>query len=216
MERISEHFLASTNAIIPFSGKSILEIGCGGGNYSKQIATLADSLIAIDPNGQSIVEAKKISSSENISYRVGSGTNLDFEDSIFDIVVFTLSFHHILENQMQRAIEEAVRVVKATGHIIFLEPAMDGTFFEAEILFEACDGDERAEKNSAYQAIIKSTHLKNLAELDDETVFTFTSIEDFTEALNPKKNIEKLSSFLELHGMTLCAKRRINICEPVK
>lgn len=216
MQRTSEQFLVNTNAVIPFSGKFVLEIGCGSGNYSKQIATLADSLIAIDPNEQSIVEAKKISSAENISYRVGSATELDFENSVFDIVVFTLSFHHIPENQMQRAIEEAVRVVKTTGHIVFLEPAMDGTFFEAEILFDACDGDERKEKESAYRAILESKSLKNISELDDETVFIFTSVEDFIEALNPKKNLEKLSSFLELHRMTLCAKRRINICVPIR
>lgn len=216
MKRIFEEFVEKTNAIVPFYGKKVLEIGCGGGNYSRQIARLANSLTAIDPNQSSLKEAEKVNFADNISYRSGSATELNFEDGIFDIVIFTLSLHHVPEKQMHTAIKEAARVVKEGGHIIFLEPAIDGSFFEAEIMFDACDGDEREEKRLAYKAIIETDLLNKVIELDDKTVFTFSSTEDFIESLNPKQNIEKLSDFLEKHKMTLEAKRRINICTPVK
>lgn len=216
MKRIFEEFVEKTNAVVSFPGKNVLEIGCGSGNYSRQIARISTFLTAIDPNEEFIVEAKRQTPTGNISYDVGSATKLDFADNTFDIVVFALSLHHIPENQMHTAIKEAVRVVKKTGYIVFLEPAMEGSFFDAEILFDACDGDEREEKRIAYKTIMESSLLKKAKEMDDKTVFTFNSVSDFVEALEPKQNLEKLDAFLKKHQMTLEAKRRINICQPIK
>jgi ubiquinone/menaquinone biosynthesis C-methylase UbiE len=88
---------------------------------------------------------------------------LDFQDESFDIVVFTLSLHHVPDLEMITAINEAIRVVKREWlHIVFLEPATDGTFFDAEIMFDACDGDERKEKELAHSAIMSHPHLEHI------------------------------------------------------
>ena len=135
---------------------------------------------------------------------------LDFQDESFDIVVFTLSLHHVPDLEMITAINEAIRVVKRDGHIVFLEPATDGTFFDAEIMFDACDGDERKEKELAHSAIMSHPH-QHIREPDDRTTFEFDSVEDFTQTFHPKTNIEQLSDFLSRHNFTLEAKRRVNI-----
>jgi len=115
---------------------------------------------------------------------------------------------------METAINEAVRVTRTNAYIIFLEPAQDGTFFDAEITFDACDGDERKEKVAAYDAIQKHRRLRSIAEIDDETVFQFDSVDDFNQSMMPKKNQRDIQEFLEKNNYILRASRRINICQP--
>ena len=216
MIRTHEEFIEKIDPIVQFPGKTVLEIGCGKGNYTKQLAMVAEFTTAIDPDEESIRMVVVENTASNINYQIGSAVVLDFVDENFDIVVFTLSLHHIPETQMTTAINEAVRVVKTDGYIVFLEPATDGTFFEAEIMFDACDGDERKEKELAHNAIMFHPYLEHVRELGDRTIFMFDSVDDFVQSLHPKIHLEQLSDFLVNHNFTLEAKRRINICRPIK
>ncbi len=216
MIRNHEEFIEITDPIVQFSGKTVLEIGCGKGHYTKQLARVAGSVTAIDPDEESIGVAIVQNMGDNIGYQIGSAVILDFQDEMFDVVVFTLSLHHVPDLEMITAINEAIRVAKNDGYIIFLEPATDGTFFEAELMFDACDGDERKEKELAYNTIISHPNLEHIRELHDRTIFKFDSTEDFIRSLHPKINIDQLSEFLMSHDFVLEAKRRINICRPIK
>ena len=215
MKRILEEFVEKIDGKLSLSGKEILEIGCGTGNYTKQLAEIVGCIEAIDPDKESILEAEG-SHIRNTKFSVGNSNPLDFESNTFDVVVFTLSFHHIHKGEMEESIKEAVRVVKKGGWIVFLEPAEDGSFFDAEINFEACDGDERKEKQIAYKSITTSPSLEITKELEDKTVFEFESTDDFIKNLHPHKDIDGLEQFLKDRNMTLEAERRIIICKPKK
>lgn len=112
---------------------------------------------------------------------------------------------------MEMSINEAMRVVKKWWYIVFFEPTEDGTFFEAEILFDACDGDERIQKANAYNTIRSISQLQNFSEFYDETTFQFDSEQDFIENLHPKKNLANIAQFLKGNNYILNADRRINI-----
>lgn len=211
MKRIKEEFLDKVEEVIKLQDKSVLEIGCGAGTRSIQIAKRCRSLIAIEPDKDLIDEALKINKASNIEYQIGSAEKLDFPDKTFDVVIFALSLHHVPTEKMNLAINEATRATKHNGFIVFLEPTNDGTFFEAEIKFDACDGDERVQKASAYNAIQKIKDSRLIAEIADETVFKFDSVEDFVKSLNPKKSILELETFLMKNNFILRAERRINI-----
>jgi len=43
---------------------------------------------------------------------LGEAQRLDYMDSFFDMVIFSLSFHHIPKQDMETSIQEAIRVVK--------------------------------------------------------------------------------------------------------
>ncbi len=211
MKRIKEEFLNEVEKEITLSGKNILEIGCGNGSRSAQIANRCRYLVALDPAPELIALANQHNHVGNIEYVLGKAENLVFPNKQFDAVVFTLSLHHVPIEKMSKAIDEAVRVTKKDGYIIFLEPTEEGTFFEAEIAFDACDGDERANKRTAYQALKNYRGYQNIVEQSDETIFQFDSFEDFVTTLKPKKNISKIKDFLEKNGFVLRASRRINI-----
>lgn len=215
MERIQDTYLDTIQSIVSLKGKFILEVGCGTGVRTAQIAQCCDSILAIDPNVLSIQTAQELNPVSNGSYVVAVADALPAEDQSVDIVFFTLSFHHVSLDRMNVSITEALRVVKQSGHIIFFEPAFEGSFFDAEILFDGCDGDERQEKAYAYATMLAHPGLRETKELYDETVFRFESAEDFIEAMHPKKgSVEEVKRFLEERQFLLSARRRINVFVP--
>lgn len=212
MKRIKDGYLEKIQTVLSFTGKKALEVCCGDGSRTVQIASCCADVIAIDPSPVSLAKARSERTRPNIEYHEGSADHLSFADTSFDIVFFTLSFHHVPVEQMGITLNEALRVLKNDGFVIFLEPAFDGSFFDAEITFDACDGDERKEKAFAYGAMLAHQQMQEIKELADETIFEFESVEDYKQSMNPKKGTtEQLVSFLASRNFTLTAQRRINI-----
>lgn len=111
---------------------------------------------------------------------------------------------------MTKAIDEAIRVTKS-GHIVFLEPTEKGKFFDAEIQFDACDGNERIEKRVAQQAISDHPRLQKIEEFYDETILTFESVDDFIASMQPKRKLDAIEGFLTENNFSLNAERIIGI-----
>ena len=213
MKRERQVFLDKVEEYVPLREAEVLEIGCGSGYQSAEIAVRCRSLIGIDPSDEKLILAKQLPV-PNASFVKGTAERLPFEDRRFNAVFFTLSFHHVPAENMSEAINEALRVLKENGSIIFLEPGTKGNFFEAEIFFDAGDGDETREKATAYEAMMAHPRLEPVAEIPDETRFLKVSPEAFMRTLWPKKNLDQLKTFLSDHGFSLWAERRINIFMP--
>lgn len=104
-----------------FKNKNALEIGCGDGRILSLSFKESDSLIAVDSDEKMIRQAKTQIS--GVDFRIGSGEKLNFSDSFFDIVIFTLLLHH---QNSRKAISEAARVLKSDGKILVIEPVVEG------------------------------------------------------------------------------------------
>ena len=211
MKRLKEEFLDKVEGQITFKDKNVLEIGCGRGSRSIEIAKRCKHLVAIDPSAEALQKAVELNSRANIEYKKGKAEELEFADTSFDIVLFTLSIHHVPASLMAKAIREAIRVTKPHGYIVFLEPAYRGSFFQAERYFDACDGDERKEIAFAYYSILNCPDYTEVAEILDETIMKFDSAEDFIESMGVRKHVTELDAFLKRHEYILDAERRINI-----
>ena len=102
-------------------GKYVLEIGCGDGRLTAELADKAKKYVAIDPDNKSLAQASaKI---PGVEFRIGSGESLEFENASFDLVLFTLSLHH---QESRLALQEAHRVLREGGQVIIVEPTADG------------------------------------------------------------------------------------------
>ncbi|KKM17305.1 hypothetical protein LCGC14_1677130, partial [marine sediment metagenome] len=94
--KVDEGNLAIQNMrkYVDFEGKYVLDIGCGDGRISFQVARYAESIIAIDPEIEEINFARDDMESRNISnikFKVGTLDEMNFHEDTFDVVLFSLS-----------------------------------------------------------------------------------------------------------------------------
>lgn len=94
--KVDEHNLAIKKMLehVDFKGKHVLDIGCGDGRMSFQVAKYSKSIFGIDPDPEEINLAKEnsqIQNIENVKFQVGSLEDLDFKEDTFDVVLFSLS-----------------------------------------------------------------------------------------------------------------------------
>ena len=98
-----------------------LEIGCGDGRLTTVIAEISENLTAADPSIQALQAARR-HVGQSVEFLVGSGESLPFSAGTFDTVIFTLSLHH---QDACKALKEAGRVSRDSGHTLILEPISD-------------------------------------------------------------------------------------------
>ncbi len=133
--------------LTPMDGCIVLEIGCGEGTLSQELARTPRRYLAIDPDHAAIARACR--QPGHAEFFIGSGQNLPFPGSTFDRVLFVLSLHH--QNSCE-ALMEAQRVLIPGGRVIILEPDAGGEFQQFFHLFD----DETDALASAASAIRKS------------------------------------------------------------
>jgi ubiquinone/menaquinone biosynthesis C-methylase UbiE len=210
MQRIQDTFIQKLNTACPLAGMSLLEVGCGDGTRSVDLAQLCAHLTGVDPAENEILVAHR-RKLPNAMFFVREASSLYFESNSFDAAIFTLSFHHVPAHQMPVAIDEAIRVCRPGSPIIFFEPGDEGALFNAEIHFDAWDGDEREVKQAAYKAMMCHPGLMLVDEFQDKSVFRFESPRDFIDSMQPKLHLDEIPDFLRRHNFLLDASRRVNI-----
>ena len=77
-----------------FGGARVLEIGAGEGRLTTGFAADAASVLALDPDEDSIAEARRALPAEHrdkVTFRVASVAELDVPKAEFDLVLFSWS-----------------------------------------------------------------------------------------------------------------------------
>lgn len=153
-----------------FDGPNLLEIGCGDGRITAQLAGKVARLVAVDPSAKDLMRA--VRRVDKALFSRASGDQLPFADHSFDTVLFTLSLHH---QDSRLALAEAGRVLAPFGRILVMEPAVDG---EAQQLFHFFE-DETAALESAMAAIASSV-LRVVQATQFEADWQFESKHEFS------------------------------------
>lgn len=99
----------------------VLELGCGTGYFTKELAKLNINITAIDISPELIEEARKEVKTGNVVFEVRNAYQTDYPDNLFDAVLGSSVLHHL---DIEKAIAEMYRVLKPGGHIAFTEPNM--------------------------------------------------------------------------------------------
>ncbi|WGL58493.1 bifunctional 2-polyprenyl-6-hydroxyphenol methylase/3-demethylubiquinol 3-O-methyltransferase UbiG [Pigmentibacter sp. JX0631] len=95
----------------------ILDIGCGGGLLANDLAELSNNVTGVDIFEESLVVARKYNKYKNVNYIKANALELPFANETFDVVCILDVLEHV--DDYQKAIAEAVRVVKKNGFIFF-------------------------------------------------------------------------------------------------
>ena len=102
-----------------WSGKSVLDLGCGGGFMSEALASRGANVIGIDPAEKAIAIAQRHAASQKLSirYLLGTGENLPVLDGSMDYVICVDVLEHVFD--LDRVIGEASRVLRPGGTFLF-------------------------------------------------------------------------------------------------
>ena len=102
-------------------GMSVLELGCGTGYFTRELACSGADVVAIDVSPELLEIARANYSAPNIRYEIQNAYELSYPDAVFDSVVGSSILHHL---EIEEAIREIYRVLKPGGTIYFTEPNM--------------------------------------------------------------------------------------------
>jgi SAM-dependent methyltransferase len=103
--------------------KKVLDVGCGNGVFTRKMAGICETILAIDINPKRIANLDAFCREHeirNVVVREMNACHLPFADQEFDLAVFYRSVDHIPEYEM--ALKEAFRVLKKPGMIYLVTP----------------------------------------------------------------------------------------------
>ena len=218
----TDQYIATILAHYPLAGKKVLEIGCGGGRITRDLARYATSVLATDPDGKALAKARAAVTAENVTFRQApSGVPEDLPPASFDLVIYTLSLHHVPIGAMTASLEAAGRLLRPGGAIMVLEPGAEGPFMEAKQRFGIGSGDESREQAAALAALEELTGWRIGPTIHFETAFLFSDEADFfaskvpNHAQLPAKRLAEIRAFLAPYktaeGIVLRGGRRLNV-----
>jgi ubiquinone/menaquinone biosynthesis C-methylase UbiE len=138
-ENIESNFIRK---LLGPSAGDVIEIGCGDGRLTAELLNISDTILALDPDPDSIEKARYLLE-KGVKLVLGSGENIPLPDDSVDTVVFSLSLHH--HPAPENALAQARRVLKEQGRILVLEP-MAGTDLNTlfRIIHDEDDAYDRA------------------------------------------------------------------------
>ena len=217
----TDQYIAAIMSRCDLGGKDLLEIGCGKGRITRDLAKHAARVVACDPDAGALETARAANYADNVQF-VHAPTGMpDFPAGTFDLVIYTLSLHHVPVAEMSGSLRMAARLLRKDGSIVVIEPGDGGSFTEAKERFGAGSGDERPAKEEAVRAMHLLDGWKVGETVSFRTLFRFTDDEDFFVSMlpdyrqQPESFLREVRAFLDRHrtgdGIILDADRRLNV-----
>ncbi|HEX4696242.1 MAG TPA: methyltransferase domain-containing protein, partial [Candidatus Udaeobacter sp.] len=102
-------------------GMNVLELGCGTGYFTRELAHTGANIVAIDVSPELLEIARSNCSEPNVRCEIQNAYRLSYPDAVFDSVVGSSVLHHL---EIEPALREIYRVLKPGGKIFFTEPNM--------------------------------------------------------------------------------------------
>jgi ubiquinone/menaquinone biosynthesis C-methylase UbiE len=214
-------YIRAINTYAPLAGTTILEIGCGSGRMTGDLAEHAEHVVATDIDSSALEQAQRQISAKNVDFLLSDDGFPRLKKGVFDLVIYTLSLHHVPINKMAANLEHTGQLLKKSGKIVVVEPGNGGSFLEVKKRFGAGSGDEDAEKAAAKRAMENLTDWILSPTHSFAVDFLFSNAADFYASKLPtyrKLPVEEqaaLAEFLSRHttdrGIILTSERYLNL-----
>ena len=86
--------IAALRRLADFDGRRVLEMGCGDGRLTRELATTAAHVLACDPDADAVARAERelpAQLREVVEFRAATAESIEIERGEFDLVVFSWS-----------------------------------------------------------------------------------------------------------------------------
>jgi HAD superfamily hydrolase (TIGR01549 family) len=116
-------FRAVLQALDAQAGERILEVGCGSGSYTRELARAGTELTATDYTPSQLAQARRNvgAQASEVVFRIEDAQRLTFPDGEFDKVLLSEVIEHV--PHPDRAIAEAARVLRPGGLLVASTPS---------------------------------------------------------------------------------------------
>lgn len=121
-ETMLEHLHRYAFALLPATGKQVLDIACGEGYGAALLATRAARVTGIDIAPEVIEKAAGKYRLPNLRFITGSLTAIPADTAGFDLITCFETIEHISAAEQEMAFSELKRVLKPEGLLIMSSP----------------------------------------------------------------------------------------------
>ena len=160
------------------SKDTVMDIGCGWGNLTQEIAKYAAHTFGVEPDLNNLNAAQEQKSDAAITYLQGAFENLNCQQKV-DVVVSSLAFHQVAYSQKVTALRNIRDILKEGGRFILCDTI---------ILFDAQNNPEFFD--TVYRYLLEKTtpfdiYQRHIAPyLQKEHIYTWDDMKQYT----PKEN----------------------------
>ncbi len=188
------------NSILNLDDCDILDLGCGSGRYSLDIALTGSERTVRGLEVDEVQHQKNLDGDwpENLSFGLGGAQNIPADDNSFDVVMMFKSLHHVPLGLMGVALGEIQRVLKPGGFAYISEPVFAGDFNDVIKMFH----NEERVRIAAFEAVKGAVEAGDFTSLNQVFFNTYGHYSNFEEFENVIMNASFLDINVspELHG----------------
>jgi len=117
-------------------GERILELGCGAGQTTRELAESHPGLAILATEVDAIQHDKNLQIKDlpNVTFQLGGAEAIALADSSVHYVILLKSLHHVPGALLTQSLGEIHRVLKPGGLAYISEPIADGPFNDEEVV----------------------------------------------------------------------------------
>lgn len=121
MSRTVSVFTDKLRELGRFTGKKLLDVGCGDGTFTISLSSGFEQIYGIDVRDDSLeIFRRNVTGDDRFDIRNQSASSMDFRDNFFDSIITIETLEHVPD--LQKAASENARVLAVDGELLITVP----------------------------------------------------------------------------------------------